>query len=77
MIDLLALRELAGKAVELEFSDGHVVRAKLIAADERDPREILYKVIEVVSVGPAKLAAVKPGTVATADLALLKAYRAV
>jgi len=77
MIDLRALRELAGKAVELEFSDGHVVRAKLIAADEGDPREILYKVIEVVSVGPAKFAAVKPGIVATADPALLKAYRAV
>jgi hypothetical protein len=77
MSDLRALRQLAGKAVDLEFTDGHIVRAMLIAADDGDPGEIMYRVIEVLVVGPPNLATVKPGTVASANPALLKTYRAV
>jgi len=75
MVDLAGLRRLAGKAVELEFADGHIVRATLISADNHEPNEILYRIIEVVSIGPPELAAVKSGTVATADPGLLKSYR--
>jgi small nuclear ribonucleoprotein (snRNP)-like protein len=74
MIDIKLLRDQAGKEIELEFSDGHVVRGVLLSADE-DPAEILYRVIRVLEQGPAQYAGIKVGTIASADLTELKTFR--
>jgi hypothetical protein len=63
--------------LELTFTDGHVVRAKLLTVDLDIPREIIYEVIEVVQRGPEKLGKVKPGTVASADPELLARFYSV
>jgi hypothetical protein len=77
MVDLVGLSKYLNAIVDLTFSDGHVVRAKLITVDLDRPQEIIYDVVEVVERGPEKLAKVKPGTVASADPALLVSFRPV
>lgn len=77
MVDLIGLSKYLNAIVDLTFSDGHVVRGKLITVDLDRPQEIIYDVVEVVERGPEKLAKVKPGTVAAADPALLVSFRPV
>jgi hypothetical protein len=60
-----------GKVVRLTFTDGHVVRAKLISVDMHAPPEIIYDVLQVIERGPSALASVESGTMAAADPTLL------
>ena len=71
MVDLIALKGSVGKTVDLEFNDGHAVRAKLITVDQDDPTEIIYDIIEVLQAGPITIRA---GTVASANPADLKRF---
>lgn len=71
MIDLASLPGHVNAVLTLTFADGHVVRAKLVSVDLELPHEIIYEVLEVIERGPARLAGVKPGTVASADPSLL------
>ena len=75
MIDLVALSKHVNGVVRLAFTDGHIVRAKVVAVDLDLPREIIYDVMEVIERGPEKLAGVRPGTVASADPALLASFQ--
>ena len=67
MVDLTELAKFVGKQILLSFRDGHVVRVKLVHVDAEEPVEIIYDVLQVVQVGPAALAKVKPGQAAAAD----------
>lgn len=71
MINLEQLAKHKNQVLDLTFTDGHVVRAKLLMVDPHDPAEIIYDVIQVLNRGPADLANVKPGTLAAADPSLL------
>lgn len=75
MVDLNALAELTGRVVELEFADGHAVRAKLVTVDREQPQEIIYDILAVLTPGP--LPQVKAGTIAAAEPSQLRAYRVV
>lgn len=73
----IRLHELAhhrGHTVRLAFRDGHVIVAKVISVDFEDPAEIIYEVHAVMQVGPAHLAAVRPGRVAAAPLEQLRDF---
>jgi hypothetical protein len=75
MADIESLARLVGKDVELQFANGHVVRANLVTVDLDEPREIIYRVREIIATGPPKLAGVKPGVVAAADPSGLLSFR--
>jgi hypothetical protein len=60
------LKHLEGQLGVLRFTDGHTVKARLVHVDADDRNEVIYDVIEVVAVGQAKWAGVKPGTTAAA-----------
>ena len=73
----IRLHELAhhrGHTVRLAFRDGHIIVAKVIAVDFEEPAEIIYEVHAVMQVGPAHLAAVRPGRVAAAPLEQLRDF---
>lgn len=67
MIDILELKSHLGQLIELRFIDGHRVRAKLISVDGDEEPEVMYRIEEVLAVGPPALARAKPGAVVTAD----------
>lgn len=75
MVNVEALAGYANRQVQLEFVDGHIVRARLISVDLEEPREMMYDILEVVAQGPDNLAAVKAGTVAAADPSLLRSFQ--
>jgi len=60
MVDINRLNECCDRVVELHFSNGHVVVAKLFLVNPKDD-EIIYDLLKVVQVGPSKLEKVKPG----------------
>lgn len=64
-----------GDAVQLEFSDGHVVDARVITVDLDEPSEVIYDVLRVVQVGPSQFASVRPGIAAAAAIADLRRVR--
>lgn len=66
-MDLSVLPTLVGKVVDLHFKDGHVVRARLVHVDLDAPAEIIYDVLEIVEVGPAKFQWIEPGNVLAVD----------
>lgn len=74
-MDISSLSASVNRVVQLEFLDGHVVRARLVAVDVDEPQEIIYDVLEVISRGPDNLANVNAGTVAAADPSLLREVR--
>jgi hypothetical protein len=76
VIDVRELAKLVGKVVELEFVDGHAVRAKVVTVDLDEPQEVIYDILEVLATGPAKFAGVKAGTVAAANPSELSVFRA-
>ena len=76
MVNVEALVGYANREVQLEFVDGHIVRARLISVDLDEPREIVYDILEVVAQGPDSLAGVKAGSVAAADPSLLRSFQA-
>jgi len=75
MTDAEKLSQLLGSVVDLEFRDGHVVRAKLVTVDLEVPQEVVYQVLSVSEVGPSKYDLVKPGTFAAADPSELRTFR--
>jgi hypothetical protein len=66
MVDISELAKQVGCVVELAFSDGQVVRAKLQAVDV-EQSEIMYKIIELVSSGSAPVSNATPGSAVVAD----------
>lgn len=73
-VDLQALARARDKLVRLEFTDGYIVRARLVSVDLESPKEIIHEILEVVSQGPEKLKDVKSGAVVAADPAQLSAF---
>lgn len=75
MIDIAELAGRAGDNLVLEFKDGHEVRARLVHVDTDEVPQIIYDVLEVVRVGPARYEKVRVGTVASADPRDLNRFR--
>lgn len=69
------LKQHEGQVLELRFSDGHCVQARLITVDYEDPAELIYEIIKVVSVGPPMWSDISPGTIASAPLGELGDFR--
>ena len=53
MIDLVELQRHEGRRIELHFTDGYVVRVRLIGVDADSPgTELIYQVEAVIDWGP-------------------------
>lgn len=77
MIDIESLSKHVNALVELAFTDGHVVQARLIHVEFDAPQEIIHEVVDVVQTGPQELSKVTRGTVAAANPGLLSRFRPV
>lgn len=75
MTDKQLLEDVQGTIVELHFTDGHVVRGRLLEVNREDD-EIVYDVTVVIRVGPPEYSDLRPGTVALARLSELESFRA-
>jgi hypothetical protein len=74
MLDVDWLNKCCDRVVELRFSNGHVVLARLFLVNP-DNDEIIYDVLKVVHVGPSKLAKLRPGAgLASAKLSDLEDF---
>jgi hypothetical protein len=72
MVDLTGLGAALGELVELEFCDGAVVKAQLLLITLHEPQRLIYKVRPTT----APVLSMRSGLVVTAELAELKAWRA-
>ena len=63
------LQKYEGHDGVLSFSDGHVVKARLVHVDVNDRNEVIYDVVEVITPGHPRWSNVRPGTTAVGSLA--------
>jgi hypothetical protein len=73
MLDLTGLAAALGEEIELEFRDGAVVHARLLLLVLHEPQRLIYQVRPITA--PAGSAS--SGLIVTAELAELKAWRAI
>lgn len=62
------LQQAVGKQIKLTFSNGDIVRAKLISYDPHAHEDIIYDVIEVIATGDASSLEHKAGSCYMAPL---------
>ena len=63
------------RIVELRFSDGEVVEAKLLAIDPDDHEDVTYEVVRVVSSGKPPARGTEVGATVVAELHELEEWR--
>jgi hypothetical protein len=63
------------RVVELRFSDGEVVEAKLLAIDPDDHEDVTYEVVRVVSAGNPPARGTEVGATVIAELHELEEWR--
>jgi len=72
------LKKNTGRTMELRFTDGYVVRARLISVDpDSAPNDLVYDVVEVMSWGPLDPAKVDLKSAHSASAAQLASWRVV
>ena len=68
------LADYEGHEAVLRFSDGHVVRGRILHVDAGEHRDFMYDLLEVIETGPPEFAGVKPGITASANLDELDSF---
>lgn len=63
------VRAYEGQTVLLHFTDGQVVRARVVHVDLEDHEDIIYDVIEILEPGPHPGEHLKPGATLSAPVA--------
>ena len=74
MVNIAELMKQVGRAVELAFSDGQVVRVKLQSVDVGES-EMMYTVTELIAAGSAPSRTGKPGSAVVADIGDLVQFK--
>lgn len=78
MPDLAELKLQEGHVLDLRFTDGFVVRARLIDVDPHStPNELIYDTLEVLKWGPVKPGSILALTMASAGAVDLESWTAV
>jgi hypothetical protein len=65
------------RTVELRFSDGEVVHAKLLAIDPDDHEDVTYEVVRILSFGGSSARGAEVGATVIAELHELEGWRLV
>jgi hypothetical protein len=70
-----ALGNQINRTVELCFSDGEVVHAKLLAIDPDDHEDVTYEIVRVVTAGLPPARGTQVGAIVVAELHQLDGWR--
>lgn len=74
MSDSKTLGDCEGDVVRLSFTDGEVVRARLVSVDSVDHEDLIYEVVEIVSPTEPPGLHSRPGEYCLALLADLQSW---